>query len=513
MKKVIIIGAGTAGLAVGTYLQANGYQTEIFESHSISGGLCTAWKRKDFIIDGCLHWLTDVRPSSDFYQMYLETGVMQKTTSYFTPEVLAVYKHKHFTFQHFTNLAALEDEVKRITKLLIENNKVYQSHYQNDCNYLLSLITTAKQLKNFSSPIKEVTRPKGRISKLLPWAFSNRKALRILRTYRKQTIGDLTTPLTTDEFKHIFTSLSGLPEHMAAFIFFVYLAGYNDQSFVYTNGGSLAIAQGMEAKYKQLGGQIHFKSPVEKIILEENNATGVLLTNGEQHFADYVISAADGFQTINHFLPKEMVDVKYHNYIEHSIKFDSIIQASLCIKKDFTNFNAESLYIDTPLSNIEGITPAPFRYYIDTQKKGFLKDNQTVIKCTLTADYHYFTKLKETPTLYNQKKQEIKERIITHCLEHFDITRDDIVYVDIATPTTFFDYTKNHLGSFEGILVTPDNFTTNFTTIDNINHLFLVGQWWNPGGGIPTSILSARRVAQLICKSDKKEFSDPETSK
>jgi phytoene dehydrogenase-like protein len=37
-KKVIIIGAGIAGLSAGCYLRMNGYDTEIFELHTIPGG-------------------------------------------------------------------------------------------------------------------------------------------------------------------------------------------------------------------------------------------------------------------------------------------------------------------------------------------------------------------------------------------------------------------------------------------------------------------------------------------
>ena len=42
---IIIIGAGIAGLAAGCYAQMNGYQTCIFEMHTLPGGLCTAWTR------------------------------------------------------------------------------------------------------------------------------------------------------------------------------------------------------------------------------------------------------------------------------------------------------------------------------------------------------------------------------------------------------------------------------------------------------------------------------------
>ena len=37
-RTVAIIGAGIAGLATGCYAQMNGYQTTIFEQHTIPGG-------------------------------------------------------------------------------------------------------------------------------------------------------------------------------------------------------------------------------------------------------------------------------------------------------------------------------------------------------------------------------------------------------------------------------------------------------------------------------------------
>lgn len=37
-KKIIIIGAGVAGLTAGCHLQRNGYDTRIFELHTLPGG-------------------------------------------------------------------------------------------------------------------------------------------------------------------------------------------------------------------------------------------------------------------------------------------------------------------------------------------------------------------------------------------------------------------------------------------------------------------------------------------
>jgi phytoene dehydrogenase-like protein len=55
--KVLIVGGGIAGLCTGVYLQRLGFDTEILEMHTISGGLATAWKKGGFTFENCIHWL------------------------------------------------------------------------------------------------------------------------------------------------------------------------------------------------------------------------------------------------------------------------------------------------------------------------------------------------------------------------------------------------------------------------------------------------------------------------
>ena len=75
-RSVIIIGAGIAGLTAGCYAQMNGYETRIFEQHDIPGGLCTSWKRKEYLFDGCIHWLLGTR-TGQFNQFYQELGALE----------------------------------------------------------------------------------------------------------------------------------------------------------------------------------------------------------------------------------------------------------------------------------------------------------------------------------------------------------------------------------------------------------------------------------------------------
>ncbi len=76
-KSIIIIGAGIAGLSAGCYARMNGYDITIFELHSLPGGLCTAWERKGYTFDGCIHYLFGSGPGQPFYQTWVELGAVQ----------------------------------------------------------------------------------------------------------------------------------------------------------------------------------------------------------------------------------------------------------------------------------------------------------------------------------------------------------------------------------------------------------------------------------------------------
>ena len=79
-KSIAIIGAGIAGLSAGCYGRMNGYRTQVFEMHDKPGGLCTAWQRKGYTIDGCIHWLVGSKPGQGMYRIWQELGMVQGRT-------------------------------------------------------------------------------------------------------------------------------------------------------------------------------------------------------------------------------------------------------------------------------------------------------------------------------------------------------------------------------------------------------------------------------------------------
>lgn len=70
----------------------------------------------------------------------------------------------------------------------------------------------------------------------------------------------------------------------------------------YPIGGSLKLISLIEDRYRELGGSIRFGARVEKIIVTNSKAAGVVLEGGGEIAADIVVSAADGHATIYRLL-------------------------------------------------------------------------------------------------------------------------------------------------------------------------------------------------------------------
>ncbi len=73
-KHVVIVGGGLAGPSAGCFARVNGFRTTIVEHNIALGGVCTAWSRGPYTIDGCIHWLT----GGAFQRIYEELGIVPR---------------------------------------------------------------------------------------------------------------------------------------------------------------------------------------------------------------------------------------------------------------------------------------------------------------------------------------------------------------------------------------------------------------------------------------------------
>lgn len=148
--------------------------------------------------------------------------------------------------------------------------------------------------------------------------------------------------------------------------------------------------------------------------------------------------------------------------------------------------------------------------HIYNQDPTLSPEGKTAMTIMLESDYFYWKKLAEDMSVYVQKKEETAGQIIGLLEQRFPGIADQVEVTDVATPLTFERYTGNWKGSFEGWLITPKNAYTMMKpmpqTVPGLKNFYMCGQWVEPGGGLPTSIMSARRLMKQICKEDGRRF-------
>ena len=127
---------------------------------------------------------------------------------------------------------------------------------------------------------------------------------------------------------------------MPAMVLLMLLSALQRKDAGWPEGGSLALARSIERRYGELGGVIHYGARVEEIIVRDGRAVGVRLADGSEHFADEVISAADGHATLFHMLGGKYVSQEMAAAYERLPLYTPLVQVSFGVKRDMGRSSA-----------------------------------------------------------------------------------------------------------------------------------------------------------------------------
>jgi len=495
-KSIIIIGGGFAGLAAGVYGRLNGYKTQIFEMHDQPGGLCTSWKRKGYTFDGCIHWLVGSSPSSPHYKMWQTMGIAQNREFVYAPEYARCEGADGRTVIFHADVGRLE---KHLLELAPGDEKTIREFTAGIrmCNSLSFPEESEPLLKKLFKMAKVVILFTVKGKKFREWTNTTGEAF----------AGRFSDPLLREAFREIW-----IPEFSMLFMLFTF-AYLHQRNAGYPVGGSMPMSEALEARYRELGGEIRYNTRVTGILTEDGKATGIRLADGSEVFAERVISAADGHATLFDMLEGRYLDDKTREQYEQWPLFHSLLFISLGINRRFD---------DVPLS-VSGLSFAlkepvmvadkmrsRLPVHIYNQDPTLAPEGKTAVTVLLESDYGYWKKLAEDRALYLQKKNEVVSQVTALLEQRFPGIAGQVEVTDVATPLTFERYTGNWKGSFEGWLITPQNAYTMTKpmaqTINGLKNFYMCGQWVEPGGGLPTAIISARRLFKTICREDHINF-------
>ena len=489
-------GAGIAGLATGCYAQMNGYDSVIYEHHSKPGGLAAAWKRKQYLIDGGIHFLIAHKPGNQISDVYKEIGTNIPGS---TVDMTTYLK---FVNADGTDLIEFTDDLKKLEKDLIQfspvdegeiHSLVKEIEWMRDSPMLtdLGMSVSPPELRGRLDSIKEM--------------WSMRSFMKYITGKFSKSCKDYVKRFESPQLQEIIVNLFS-PDGPIWFVIMILACVAGGYLGLLTKGCPGFIEPIVE-RYEFLGGKIKYKSTVKKILVEENKAVGIMLEDGSGHRADIVVSAADGYCTIYELLNAQYVSEKLEKIYREWKPFDPTIMVSLCVRREFkSEAPLTAFLLSEPLIYAGRQTKLlPLRVF--NYSNEFAPAGGSVIQVMLETDWEYWNNLQENRNEYEKEKETIAQTIIELLERYYPGISGQVDVVDIATPLTTWRYTLNHKGSPMGWLMTKESLMTQIPrTLPGLENFYMAGQWVLPGGGVPSSVYTGRNVIQILCKKDGKEF-------
>jgi phytoene desaturase len=490
-KNAIVIGSGVAGIASAIRLAVQGFDVGVYEKNAAPGGKLTAFSKDGFHFDAGPSLFTQPRNIEDLFELAGEP-----MEDYFSYKPLPVAcKYFYEGGKQVTGFANAE----QFAKELAEKNGEQAVHVRSYLNRSAKLYNKIGDVFLEHSLHKKRTWLHKRVLKALP-------AVRfpyLFSTLGKYNSKKFNSPDTHKIFNRFATYNGSSPYKAPAMLSLIPHLEHNEGVF-YPEGGMVSITNALYKLALKKGVKFHFSSPVEKIISNENKASGIV-AGGINIKADVVVTNSDVYFTYKHLLGHEQKAKKilkrersssaFVFYWGMNKKFDDLDLHNIFFaddyKKEFeTIFKSKTLHSDpTVYVNITS--------KIEKDKAPAGAENWFVmINMPATTAYN------DEPLIKAVRKSIIDKlsRITGEDIEQY-ISSEEILH-----PKLIEQNTGSYLGSLYG---TSSNSKMaaffrhpNFTSY--VKNLYFCGGSVHPGGGIPLCLKSARIATDIIAKDFKK---------
>lgn len=494
-KKVIIIGAGLAGMSAGCYLQMNGFDTEIFEMGSKSGGLCTSWQRQDYLIDGCIHFMAGTSPYEATYPFWNNLIDM-----------------KSIDFVYFDSHSVVEDKNKERIYFYSDVEKLEKellSKAPEDKKYIMQFVGLIKKFIKVQLPVEkpyEAMLLKDKLKaayQMIPYLYSIKKYLKVTNY---EFAAKFKNPLLRYALETAFVN------HMPLFYSIMPLVWRHKKDTGYPRGGAIHISNLLQEKYEKLGGIIYFNSKVDKILIDDNATKGITLSNGKMYKSEMVVSASDGRTTIYDFLDGKYKDKNIVERYESGLfePIDKTLYIAIGVNKDFSR-EPRKLYFSLSkpivIDSLTIMDHLEVTHYCDDPASA-PKGKSLLTLMPEAKDWEYWYNLRKSDKeKYDKEKKRVADEVIEALDIQFGNIKENLEMLDVSTPATYIRYTNNWTGGQISWKATRKTFGKPTTwQIKGLSDFYMTGQWAGTSGGLNNVVMMGNHLAQIICKNEGIQF-------
>lgn len=274
-KKIVIVGAGMAGLTAGAYLVRQNYDVLLLDKNDRTGGLVNTFEHDGFSFDtGPRAFVNSgmVKPilkdlGIDWETMDNKISIALEDHMFSVDSMDSMNEYKHILLDLYPQES---DDIEKIMKSIKELSEYTKVLYAFDNPYFVDYMSDKKFV----------------FTKLIPWTFKLLYALKKFNQFDMPMEEFLDCLTDSQPLKDILTQFffKKTPTYFALGYFHVWM------DYFYPKGGTGALPNLLHQKVLEGGGKFKLNTEIKEVIPSQKK---VIDSEGNQYEYDYLVWASD----------------------------------------------------------------------------------------------------------------------------------------------------------------------------------------------------------------------------
>lgn len=498
--RIIVIGAGIGGLTAGALLAQRGYEVKIFDRAIVPGGCASTFKRRGFTFDVGATQVAGLEPGGIHHRIFQELAIEPPAATMCDPACAV------FLPEENEPINVWRDEAKwkaQRQKQFPGSEPFWQ---------LMNRLFAASWKFQGRDPVL----PPRNWWDLWQLVAAVRLDTLITVPFALMTVGEALKLYGLYEDKRLKTFLDlqlklysqvNADETALLYAATALAVSQSPQGLFHLQGSMQALSDRLVTGLEKYGGKLWMRHTVEQIHLENDRVTGVTVRNQKTGAsftepAEEVVANVTA-QDLVKLLGKNSSNKLSRLFFNYKRRVDKLPAAS----------GAFVVYLGVKQAAIAENCPPHLQFlynpnepigennslFVSVSKPGdgrAPKGQATIVASSFTeADMWW----KGTEADYAVLKQQYTDEAIARLAEYFNLTPDNLIYSEAATPRTFARFTARDRGIVGGIGQRVSSFGPfGFANRTPFKCLWLVGDSTHPGEGTAGVSYSALTVVRQI---------------
>ncbi|RBP16156.1 phytoene dehydrogenase-like protein [Roseiarcus fermentans] len=444
---VAVVGAGIGGLTAAALLADAGLQVAVYEAHAVAGGFCHTFLRKErhggkaclYRFDAGPHDFSGLHPGGALGSLLRRLGVA---------DAIAWRRVDHSYVFGDRRIEPARDWREYARQLGAE--------FPADAAGIVALLDDIRAIFDGMTASGETTGGVPGMPDSVDAVLALPKRHPLMIEWMDRPFDELVaTHGLSPEAKEVILALTGYVSdgrERLTCAEFVPLFGYYFHGGWYPAGGSDKLADALVAAIERRGGTVRLKTPVEKILVDGDRATGLRLAGGETVLARAVVSNADFKRTFEDLVDPRLLPASFRRRVAEAAPAPSAFMVHLGV--DFVPDGRPAIHVHGAngigveiLSKVDP-SAAPAGHATVALIKLLTHEEA---RAWFPAPPGGDEKAWRRSNAYSERKREIADAMIAAAETVLPDLGKHIVHRSEASPVTYARYDRSSTGAIYGV--------------------------------------------------------------